>query len=874
MSSRVRALALALCFPAIAMGVVPAASADEDVVVFSDDFESGAPGWQTGGLWHLSTVTGSTSMWYGDESTGTYNTGDANLGTAITPDVDLTGFAGQTVFLTYHEKVGRGATCGLDRTVLEISVDHGPFQALDDPCLPDGTERDVVFDVSTFTGHVVNVAFAFDTGDATDNGHFGWSVDNVRIASQAYPDVAWLASRAPTNADGSVELFASVGNLGTVDAPNTVVHYLILGDDGFSLEGDLVVSLPAQSSQELDLGAFPLPTQRYSLDVVVDASNQFPEANEANNEGLHDFMPGAPDYAGSAYGYRVGAQSFVRVDVRNFAGETDAVSTARFVLTDANGAALADETYDVQPLGLYAADERDFGPYDLPQGSYGIRVVADETDVIPETEEANNVFDGRYDAPADAPDLQVYESHPLNVATGNSLHVDVTAANQGIEDAFGVEVRVDVMQGDVVVDTAQAALGDVCANGCATSTSFDFAEPDGDYVLVATVDPADVVAEGDEANNQAVGSFHVGPGTADLVVASFTHTPDPASESDDVTLLIEVANQGSTFADASNLGLFVRWEDGSLEQFDTLGVPPLDAGGSIVLSYAVGQVPTGTYELHAVADHDDHVLEADESNNDAAHVLVVGGGGSPMPDLVASAFVPAAVEGQQVQLEARVFNEGTVAAGPFQVTALLDGEALGTFGYDGLESDTLVAQPFPWTATPGTHELTVIVDADNQVGESNEANNVATYSFVVQPPFVPKPADLSVTILGIDKSPVRTDLGAFGPNPLGRRTVEVAACNVGDEPLQGGSLDVHVEALAPKSLALTRAPIATFDVPALPGGACKTFFAKWDPAGSFGDVEVVAEGHSPDEVEGDPSNDADQVEDFVLLGGFGGITLL
>src|SRR5262249_15625456 len=61
-------------------------------VLYSDDMESGANGWAVEGLWHQSArraYSPTRSWYYGDEATGTYDTGAANAGTLTSPVIDL-----------------------------------------------------------------------------------------------------------------------------------------------------------------------------------------------------------------------------------------------------------------------------------------------------------------------------------------------------------------------------------------------------------------------------------------------------------------------------------------------------------------------------------------------------------------------------------------------------------------------------------------------------------------------------------------------------------------------------------------------------------------------------------------------------------------
>ena len=71
---------------------VVSATTQDAIVAFTDDMESGGPGWFADGLWHLSNRNAgspTTAFYYGDEFSGTYDTGFANWGSLTSPAIDL-----------------------------------------------------------------------------------------------------------------------------------------------------------------------------------------------------------------------------------------------------------------------------------------------------------------------------------------------------------------------------------------------------------------------------------------------------------------------------------------------------------------------------------------------------------------------------------------------------------------------------------------------------------------------------------------------------------------------------------------------------------------------------------------------------------------
>lgn len=90
--------------------------------------------------------------------------------------------------------------------------------------------------------------------------------------------------------------------------------------------------------------------------------------------------------------------------------------------------------------------------------------------------------------------------------------------------------------------------------------------------------------------------------------------------------------------------------------------------------------------------------------------------------------------GENVTFTATVTNHGNASAGNFIVQFFLDGDQLGgnisVVGLDANESAQVSSDA--WNATEGDHNATVIVDAGDDVNESNEEDNELTLAFTVE----------------------------------------------------------------------------------------------------------------------------------------------
>jgi subtilase family serine protease len=872
-SSR-RAIALALLLSASFAAYVPTAAA-EVTLVLAEDFESGAPGWSGDGLWHLSNATGSTSYWYAKENTGNYDTGTRTTGVLLSPMIDLGPATGDRVGLTFIEVVEHEQDCGFERPVVLISVDGGAgFSVLDDRCVFSSSGR-VSIDLTPFAGNVVQLGFLWDTHDGGSNAFFGWSIDDV-VVSAGRPE----GELSPTGvtiqqASGGASITLHVANAGTARVENVKVSYRLFDETGgFRGGSETFITLEPGATGSAFLGTFGIEPGAWTIEVHADPADDVLESDETDNVGRFVFGVGEPNLRAGLQ--TTAAQDGLTVEVRTLSNGEDIghAFDVTYRLVDMDGI-VVDEHHATLPGAAGGASiATTFGPFAYAPGAYVVEAHVDSGRAILERDESDNLVRQFIFIEDPFVDLTVSHDHPSAVPTLGVLQVDVAAFNGGNVGSSVTRVRLEVFDVDGgLVFTDERDLGPLCA-ACQTGTAFSATLPDGTYDVVSTIDPQDEVAESDEGSNTFATSVAVGgSGQPDLVVASWTHEPDPATPDEPITIFLDVANQGQFSAEASELALFVLFADGSFEQFAQIPIEPIGPGGTVPVEMFLGFLPSGVYHLFAEVDATATNDESDEGNNGAEHVLVVGGD-AEAPDLVATAAVLGElVDGETLTLVAQARNDGSGQAGFHTMRVFLDGDLVGEFGYEGLDVGETVEQRIAVPATPGAHVLSVVADALDETFESDEANNVVTLSFFVNESAA-LPSDLSVTILGVERAPARTDLGDVGPSPLGRRIIEVAACNVGEETLAaGGQVSVSVLADAYKAGATTGAQLATFEVPELEGGECVTFHARWDPAGSVGDVTVVAEGVS-DEDAGNRANDSDTYADFVLAGGYGGIVLL
>ncbi|WP_052489168.1 discoidin domain-containing protein [Streptomyces sp. 150FB] len=225
----------------------------------------------------------------------------------------------------------------------------------------------------------------------------------------------------------------------------------------------------------------------------------------------------------------------------------------------------------------------------------------------------------------------------------------------------------------------------------------------------------------------------------DLQVTALSASPSAPVESDAVTLSGTVRNAGAVAAPASTVEFRL-----SGTKVGTANVGALAAGASANVTANIGARDAGTYELSAVADPGNTVIEQNETNNSftSGTSLVVKPVSSS--DLVAvnvatSPSAPAA--GETVTFSAAIKNQGTIAsaAGSHGITlSVLDesGATVKTLtgAYTGAIAPGATSGTVglgTWAAANGSYSLKVVIADDANELPVKRTNNTSTQSFFV-----------------------------------------------------------------------------------------------------------------------------------------------
>lgn len=203
------------------------------VVIFEDNMENGINGWSVSGstsLWHQSFNRSNspiTSWYYGDETTFTYDIGQQNSGSLISPPIDLSDVSNAT--LKFSHFLETEVYNGFDTAIVSISNDEGlTYTNVFSRLSTNGLTINESINISLYDGSIITVKFSFDTVDNILNNFEGWYVDDVKIEG-AISEVSPVADAGLDQTvidfdDNGIETLTLNGS-GSFDPDGTIVSY-------------------------------------------------------------------------------------------------------------------------------------------------------------------------------------------------------------------------------------------------------------------------------------------------------------------------------------------------------------------------------------------------------------------------------------------------------------------------------------------------------------------------------------------------------------------------------------------------------------------------------------------------------------------------
>jgi hypothetical protein len=282
----------------------------------------------------------------------------------------------------------------------------------------------------------------------------------------------------------------------------------------------------------------------------------------------------------------------------------------------------------------------------------------------------------------------------------------------------------------------------------------------GDYASIS-IDPTDdktfwftteYIGAGN-ARKTRIASFQVGsaPAGVDLLPLSPAANPVSVPDGQTTTASVTVKNQGTVASGTSNLKYYLS-TDNTYSAGDVLlatdAVAALAGGASAAFNKSV-TIPAlttpGTYYVLFYVDADAQVTETNETNNvGSIQITVTSSAGSPDLVVQTPATTPTSLNaGATTSASATVKNQGTAVAAASSLKFYLSADNtyaatdtyLATSAVASLAVNATAAVSavltIPATTAAGTWYILFVADADAQVVESNETNNVGSVAITI-----------------------------------------------------------------------------------------------------------------------------------------------
>lgn len=444
------------------------------------------------------------------------------------------------------------------------------------------------------------------------------------------------------------------------------------------------------------------------------------------------------------------------VQVSNVGLGAAAASTARVVLSDDTTIDTSDRFLGSVSVAALAGGQSASStvalvmPVGLPVSRYYLGLLVDVAGAVTESTETNNSARDPQGI-VTGPDLQATVAAPLTSGPGEVLTALLGLRSRGAPWAAPVTVRFYLSE-NTTLDAADRQIDErsfTLPNGFTLDQSVDLTvpldQPARAFRLIAVVDPGNAVAEIEEANNVAVSPGSITLSSPDLDVVDLS-AGSTAFRGLPYPVRVRIENRGGSAARSQTVCVVLSRNAliSTVTDPILLRTAPLTVAGSDALVLRLEPVipvdtGTGAWSLAAVADCDEVVPEAQETNNTRRRTDTITVR-DPVPDLtpVSVEVGGSAAAGEALLTSVVVGNTGPVA-GAARVRLVLSSNPGATLSdpviYDGampvpLESGREQALALQATLAgdvrSGRYYVGAIVDPDGQVEEVDEANNVAT----------------------------------------------------------------------------------------------------------------------------------------------------
>lgn len=270
--------------------------------------------------------------------------------------------------------------------------------------------------------------------------------------------------------------------------------------------------------------------------------------------------------------------------------------------------------WDLPKLSAGESDYKSYAWIPTSEGTVEIKAVVDKDNLISESDETNNEKNvTAIVAENFLPDLVIEDIVPESEGeVGKPLTLTLKVKNQGTYASE--EVRAEYY----INGTAPAQDGiNIPALPAGTGKDVTFSlipDREGKMEVKVIIDSGTAVYESDEYNNQFTKIIDVKTILPDLIIESFSLTPQAPMIGDNVTFTVSIKNKGLRDSESSELKYYINGNNTIYS--NTVSVPAIAAGGTAISTFYWIPEKEGNLNLKLVADAGSAIREDQETNNE------------------------------------------------------------------------------------------------------------------------------------------------------------------------------------------------------------------------------------------------------------------
>lgn len=471
----------------------------------------------------------------------------------------------------------------------------------------------------------------------------------------------------------------------------------------------------------------------HTLRVVVDPENLLPEPDEGNN-ALEQTVPEVPtpDFSLSAIIVPETPFTGQPFTVRGRVSNNDVPTRLNFSvileILDANNRIVGSQTQDF-PNGLPSNGNVDFtfGPLGRMFEWQKVRTkVAFEGNVDDANPNNNEVVINLPDVPP--PDYAVTgldAELPQRIGYGQTVNIRISITNRGgsYRVPLGITAGIPIR---ILLDGQQIGVAFIGGldSGVTTTVNFTWSidRPVNNPTVRVVLDPDNRLPDSDRTNHEAQRVLNLFVEQTDFIPESVRIVPENVPAGRNAVIEVTVRKgSGADFSGALSVEAFL---DGVSLGTQTSNVV-LTENQNATFSFNWTVTPGSIRRVRVVVDPRNELLETNENNNILETNLDYR---AEAPDFTVASvnFEPRTnvQQGALVRFTIGIRNNGSAWASNVSVRISFNTGFVRNFTLQNFSAGETKEFAFDWTAVPGSnHILTVEVDPENRVSETDETNN-------------------------------------------------------------------------------------------------------------------------------------------------------